>query len=72
MHSVKTQLQELLAGGMLCLIYWLIPYVFDVGCTAMEYYYKYMEFPIAAAIAVIIFSAAALSRLCKGAKSSGT
>lgn len=38
MHSVKTQLQGLLADCILCLIYWLIPYVFDVGCSAMEFY----------------------------------
>lgn len=72
MHSVKTQLQGLLADGILCLIYWLIPYVFDLGCSSMEFYYNYMEFPIAAAIAVIIFSVAALSKLRKGARASGT
>ncbi len=65
MKHIRSYLQLLLCDGIICLVYWVIPYVFDLGCTAAEFYHKYMDIPIGAALAAIVFSIAALIRLRK-------
>lgn len=65
MKHIRSYLQLLLCDGIICLVYWVIPYVFDLGCTAAEFYHKYMDIPIDAAFAAIVFSIAALIRLRK-------
>ena len=65
MKRIRSYLQLLLCDGVICLLYWVVPYVFDLSCTAAEFYHRYIDIPIDAAFAAIIFSTAALICLRK-------